>query len=115
MSISNRCITSLGNLVVPNVFVNIELLKTLVKNYNAMKRCVQIPTGDAFIWFNTVTIYEVFDLNYEAVVPLSFEELEEEYKTMDTTYQGWNFAIHGAEKGKLIDEDGPPYDVNIFR
>lgn len=105
----------LGKLVVPNVFVNIELLKTLVKKCNAMKTCIQIPSGDAFIRFNMATIYEVFDLSYEVGVPLSFEELEEEYRTMDMTYQGWTLAIHMVEKGKLMDKDGPGYDVNILK
>lgn len=115
MLISNPWITSLSKLVVTNVFVNIKFLKQLVKNYNAMKRWIQFPNADAFIRFNRTIIYEVFDLSYEENLPLSFEELEKEYRTMDMAYQGWNLAIHKVEKGKLTNEDGPPYDVNIFR
>lgn len=37
MPISNPWKTGLGKLVVPNVFVNIDLLKLLVRNYNANK------------------------------------------------------------------------------
>lgn len=54
-------------------------------------------------------------MNLEANVPLSFENLLEEYRRIDTTYQCWNLALHKAEKGRLTEEDGSPYDLNIFK
>lgn len=48
-------------------------------------------------------------------MPLSFVDLEEEYGKMDTTYQGWNLVIRKEEKGRLTEEDGPPYDMTIFK
>lgn len=101
--------------MVPNVFVNIQLMKTLDRAYNATKRCIQLPNGDAFIHLSVATIHEVFGLGFEFDVPLFFEKLEEEYTKMDIVYNGWNLAIHKAEKGKLADEDGPLFGINIFR
>lgn len=100
--------------MVPNVFVNIQLIKTLAKAYNAKKICIQFPNGDAFIHLSVATIHEVFGLGFKSDVPLSFEKLEEEYTKMDTIYNGWNLAIHKAEKGKLTNEDEPPFDIHIF-
>lgn len=34
---------------------------------------------------------------------------------MDTTYKGWNLAFHGVQKGILTEEDGPPFNMDIFR
>lgn len=34
---------------------------------------------------------------------------------MDTTYQGWNLVFHKAEKGRLTEDDRPPYDINILK
>lgn len=97
--IANPWITGLGKLVVPNVFVNVQLMKTLDRAYNATKRCIRLPNGKAFIFLLVATIQEVFGLGLECDVPLSFEKLEEEYTKMDTVYNGWNLAIHKAEKG----------------
>lgn len=96
--ISNPWTTGLGKLVVPNVFVNIQLMKTLARAYNTMKRCIQLPNGNAFIHLSVASIHEFFGLSFESDVPLSFEKLQEEYMKMDTVYNGWNLAIHKAKK-----------------
>lgn len=93
--ISNPWITGLGKLVVPNIFVNVQLMKTLDRAYNATKICIQLSNGEAFIHLSVATIQEVFNLGLEFDVPLSFEKLEEEYTNMDTIYNGWNLAMQG--------------------
>lgn len=115
MLICNLWITNLGKLVVPNVFVNIRLMEVLVKKYNSVKRCIQFPNGEVFIRFIHGTIDEVFSLDPNPDVPLSFEELEEEFVKMDTTYKGWNLDFHRVQKGILTKEDGPPFNMDIFR
>lgn len=85
-TISNPWKTGLGKLVVPNVFVNIHLLKLLVRNYNANKRCIMLPDGTSLVHFAKATIQEVFAVDLEAELPLSFVDLEEEYRKMDSTY-----------------------------
>lgn len=115
MPISNPWSSGLGKLMVPNVFVNIDLLKLMVKNYDAAKRCILLLDGTGFISFTVAMIQEVFGLDFEVEVPLSFNDLEEENRKMDTTHQGWNLVFHKAEKGRLTEEDGPPYDINIFK
>lgn len=76
MSISNPWSTGVRKLTVPNVFVNIDLLKLMARNYDATKRCILLPDGTVFIHFAAATIQEVFGLNSEAEVPLSFDDLE---------------------------------------
>lgn len=46
---------------------------------------------------------------------MSFGELEEEYLRKDTTYIDWKLAIHKAQLGKLTEEDGPPFSIDLFR
>lgn len=101
MPISNPWSTNIGKLMVPNVFVNTDLLKFLVRQYDTNKGCILLPDGTALVHFAVVTIQEVFAVDLEVNVPFSFVDLEEEYKKMDTTYQGWNLAIHKEEKGRL--------------
>lgn len=90
-------------------------MKLLVRHYDTNKRCILLPNKTALVHFAIATIQEVFALDLEVNVPLSFVYLEEEYKKIDTTYQSCNFTIHKAEKGRLTEEDGPPYDMTIFK
>lgn len=115
MSLCNPWMTNLGKLTVPNVFINIRLLEVLVRNYNSVKRCIQLPNGEAFIRFSMGTINEVFNLDPSPDKPLSFGELEEEYLRMDTTYTSWKFSIHKRQAGELIEEDEPPFNIDLFR
>lgn len=104
--IYNPWTTNLGKLVVPNEFINIKLLEVLIRNYNSVKRCIQFPNGEVFIRFCHATIDEPFSLD----VPLSFEELEEKFVKMDTTYKGWNLAFHKVDRRGF-----PPFNMDMFR
>lgn len=97
MPLYNPWKTNLGKFIVPNVFVSVKLLETLVKNYNSVGRYIQAPNGDAFIRFYVGTLNEVFNLDPNPNKLLSFRELEEEYLRMNTTYTVWKLAIHKKE------------------
>lgn len=57
-----------------------------------------LPYGTALVHFAKATIQEVFAVDLEVDVPLSFVDLEEEYRKMDTTYQGWNLVVKQSRK-----------------
>lgn len=80
-----------------------------------MGRCIWVPGRDAFIRFSEGTINEVFNLETGFDMPLSFGELDEEYRQMDTTYLGGKLEIHRKEPGILTEQDGLPFNFELFR
>lgn len=115
MPLSNPWMTNLGRLVVPNFFLNLRLLEFLTRKYNKEKRYIQLPNGDPFIRLSAGSIQEVVGMAYEPYMPLSFIDLEGEYTQIDTTHTVWKLAIHKTEKGRIMEEDGPPFEINLFR
>lgn len=57
----------------------------------------------------------MFNLDSGFGKALSFGELEEEYQRMDTTYLGWKLGVHKEEVGQLTKQDGPPFNIDLFR
>ena len=52
----------LGKLVVPRVFMDLELLTTIAQNYNPIERIVKRVHGECLIRINVEEIKEVFGL-----------------------------------------------------
>lgn len=77
---------NLGKLTVPNVFVNVELLKVIINKYNADDRCIYDNEGEKFMEISIDSLNEVFKLTDGLTKKLSFIELKNEYEKSDISY-----------------------------
>jgi len=68
--VSNPWHLNLGKLVVPDVFLNVELLQLLAKQYNPSLKAICNPQGEPIIHLLKNEIYEVFDLDDLFTVPI---------------------------------------------
>lgn len=53
---------NLSKLVVPNVFVNVDLMRLISSKYDPKERTVYIANGDTLMLFRKVQICKVFQL-----------------------------------------------------
>lgn len=109
---------NLGKLVVPNIFVNVELVKLFSKHYNIDLKSIYNLQGEPFIHVSKIALCEVFNLSDTCDELIVHEDLEKEYWRMDTTYKGWRLTLNRPRKdGDLVpleDNDEPPFLVDLF-
>lgn len=78
---------NLGRLAVPNVFINIELVKALASQYNSKKRTIQSPNGADMLVISQDLISNVFQLEGPMNFPFTIRDFLTEYHCMDTSYK----------------------------
>lgn len=68
----------MGKLIVPGVFMDIDLLTLIAQNYDPVAKCIRNTKGSALIEINDDEFRKVFKLsevsNY--LEPINFETLE---------------------------------------
>lgn len=113
--ICNRWKLNLGKLVVPNIYVNVDLLKLLAQNYDSKKRAICDRNGKPCFFISREAISEVFNLlgiyNYPIVLVNSLEE----YQRLDTTYAAWRLPFHLLNLNAPLEiGEGLAFHVNLF-
>lgn len=110
---------NLAKLVMPNVFVNVELIKKLARNYNPKMRAIYSHDGSQLIIITHDYICMVFQLETSLKKKMMIRDFLEEYKTMDTSYKWWKLPLHrpkGPGNQLKIFSSGkkPPFHVDSF-
>lgn len=116
--VSNPWNLNFGKLVMPNVFVNIELIRALEKNYNPKTRVIHWHNGSQFMIITRDYIFMVFQLDASLEMKLRLRELLE-YCSMDTSYKRWKLPLHrpkglGKQPMRFASNEKPPFFVELF-
>lgn len=74
--VSNPWTLDLGKLIVQNVFVDVELIQTLVENYHSVTRIVRMPSEDPLLVVTRSAIIDCFMLNIHAITKIDFPKFE---------------------------------------
>lgn len=85
---------NLGKIAIPNVFMDVELVKFLAKHYNSNLKAICDPQGKPFVQLSRIAIEEVFSFKDICDHPILYEELRSEYWRLDTTYKGWRLPLY---------------------
>lgn len=79
---------NLGKIVVPNVFLDVDLVKLLAEHYNSDLKPICDPQGKPFVHLSKNAIEEIFGFEDICDHPIVYEDLKNEYWRLDTTYKG---------------------------
>ena len=71
---------NLGKLTVLNVFLNVELLKVIMRKYNSKDRFIYEKEGKKFMEVSIESLNEIFRLTDDLTKKLSFIELRNGYE-----------------------------------
>lgn len=116
--ISNLWKRNLGKLVVPNVFVDVELMKALVNCYNPRTKTICDYRGNTLVVINKQTIDMVFDLDWEVEESIDMKKLSQEFFSLENIYRTWRLPVHRPKVGgsfvQFGKSDKVPFDVNHF-
>lgn len=108
----------LGKLVVANVFVNVELMKALARNYNPKTIIIYNYMGKPILSITREVIDTVFELDQGFEEPIDLKKLTSEYFNLEHIYKRWRLPIHRPRnEGSLVplgQDDKAPYDVSSF-
>lgn len=66
----------MAKLIVPNVFINIELIKALAHHYHAPTKTVRLPNGGCLVDVMRDAIIKCFNLNKQAITEVNLVKLE---------------------------------------
>lgn len=91
---SNPWTLDLAKLIVPNVFIDIELIKDLSNSYHAPTKTARLPNGGCLFDVSRDAIIKCFILNKKVVVEVNLVKLEQEYKRLRRTYQSVELPLH---------------------
>lgn len=99
----------MGKMVVPNMFIYVDLLKVIVVNYEPLVRVVRAHDGQIMVWVNKEEVAYVFKLNTWSsdMVKIDEQMLREEYKWVKHNFRVsvlTNFLIlvgNGINKRKI--------------
>ena len=105
---------NLGKLTVENVFVNVELLKVIIRKYSVEDRCLYDKDGEKFMEISIESLNEAFRLTDCLTKRLSFTELKNEYERLDISYMQWKLMLQKIEKEPLTIVDGLPFSTKLF-
>lgn len=106
---------NLGKLTVPNVFVNVKLQKVIIGKHNANDRCIYDGIGEKFMEILIDYLNEVFKLMDGLTKRFSFMESKNENKRSDISYMQWKLILNKVKKEPLIEVDGPPFNIQLFK
>lgn len=68
--VSNPWTLDLAKLIIPNVFVDVELIQVLVENYHPVIRIVRMLIGNPLLVITRLTIVDYFMLNKQAITKI---------------------------------------------
>lgn len=109
----------MGKLFVPNVYLDVDLLKAMAANYNPNIRVVRSLVGVVMIDLSREGIIDVFKLNLDATEPINLKALKKEYENNMSTYRVKIFPMFmvkgkGGIKMELIVVDKEPFPIDMF-
>ena len=103
--ISNPWTRNLGKLIMPDVFVDVDLLKELIKSYNPVSMSFNRKDRSIFLALDKETFIEAFDLGGQMLLPIEMDKLKETFKQQKTLYMGRAMTRHipmsRREKGEI--------------
>lgn len=73
-------------LIVPDVFVDVELIQTLTKNYHPVTK-TRMASGDPLLVVTRSTIIDCFMLKRQAITKIDFLKFEQDYNRLWKTYR----------------------------
>lgn len=77
----------LAKLIVPNTFIDVELVKYLACSYHAPSKKFRLPDGGCLVDVSREAIIKCFNLNKQVVTEVNLGKLEQEYKRLRRTYR----------------------------
>lgn len=109
---------NLRRLVVPNVFVNVDLIRSIAKNYRHGVREIVSKDGGRLVALTKKTIEEIFILDERANWPLNEVELAKEYKSHEGLYRSIILAFKlghlTRDENALTLRDQSPFNIDLF-
>lgn len=114
--IGNPWRLNLGKLVVPNVYVNIDIVKLLIQHYDSKKREICNIERKPYFHVSREAIFEVFDLTEIYDYPIVLEDLVKYYCRPDTACIGWRLPLHMLNHDAPLEaKEGLRFHVNLFK
>lgn len=109
---------NLGKLAVANVFVNVELMKSLANNYDPRTKTIYDYTRESILSVTREIIDTVFNLDWGFKEQVDTNKLAQEYFNLEDIYKRWRLPIHRPRViGSIVPfgkDEKAPYDVNLF-
>lgn len=87
--VNNLWRLNLGKLAVDNVFVNVELMKSLANNYDPKTRTIYDYMGKPILSITKEIIDVVFDLDWRFKEQIDTKKLAREYFNIEDIYKRW--------------------------
>lgn len=109
---------NLGKLVVPNVFINVDIMIELPRNYETPTQTICDASGQPLLPITRDYASRIFDLYLTYDKLIDAVHLENEYSKLEVVYKRWRLPIHRPRKEdnlQIFEEDGkPPFSADQF-
>ena len=117
---SNGWRYDMGKLVVPNVFLDVDLLLAVAARYDPVTRVIRDNDGEVLLNVNADVIRRVFDLseNGSLLVQIDLEEMKQEYAKIQPFFRSKLLPPHLVRAGSstihMSPTDQEPFRLNCF-
>lgn len=91
---SNPWTLDLAKQIVPNIFIDIELIKALSHSYHSPTKIFRLPNGGCLVDVSREAIIKCVNLNKQVVTEVNLVKLEQEYKRIRRKYGSDELLLH---------------------
>lgn len=74
---SNPWFIDVGRLVVPNVFLEVDIIRVLAKIFEPVTKTIKRLDGPVLVDIKPLVIVEYYDLNRKALATIDLDKIEE--------------------------------------
>ena len=78
----------------PEIFVDVDLVKTLIKSYNPVSKSFHMKDRSIFLALDKEKFAEAFDLGVPMMLPIDMVKLNENFKNQESFYMGREMTRH---------------------
>lgn len=110
--ICNPWVRNLGKLIMLEVFVDMDLVKELIKCYNPINKSFYRKDKSVLLALDKDIFIETFNLGGPMSLPIDIEELNENFKKHKSFYMGKNLTRHIPKVKKDVGEIPKKRDVD---
>lgn len=100
--ICNPWVYNIGKLVVPNIFVSVNFMIMLAKNYDPNTKTIYDAVGKPLVPITRDFISRVFDLDLTLDQPIDVTLLGNEYSRLKDVYKRWRLLAHRPKDGNNL-------------
>lgn len=115
--ICNLWIFNEGKLVIPNVFVSVDLIILLAKNYDPITKVIYDVVGKQLLPITRDYMSRAFGLDLTLEQPIDITLLTNEHSRLKDMYKRWRLPTHRPRDGnnlRMFDENENLYMNQIY-